>query len=136
MEVIKLSKDEFMHISKDVHLYSFKEIKDPSLDTFDFALMAIKDSKPMAYATCIEFDKKSCFMLHGGALPDASGTINVAKGYSYIIQSLLKEYELLQTSILNKNISMIKLALSVGFLINGIMYQKDGVYLHLELSEV
>jgi hypothetical protein len=132
MLVQEFSLEEFKVISKDVHYYAFKEIREPDENTFDFALVSLKDNKPMAYATCINMDKFTCYMQHGGALPDAKGTINVALGYAAMIKFLSKKYKTITTRIEHKNVPMQKLALSVGFLIYGVDYFDDEIFLHLK----
>lgn len=132
MEVQEIDPEEWKKISRETHAYAFKEIREEDVETIDFALMAVKDGCPMAYCTCIVFDKYSVYMQHGGALPDARGTINVAKGYAKMISHLKSKYPRITTKVRNNNISMLKLALSVGFLVDGIYMHKDGdVHLHM-----
>lgn len=129
MEIKRFTLDEWKTGAEAIHAYAFNELRDADINTFDFALMAIKDGEPMAYCTCIELDKLSCYMQHGGRLPGSEGTINTAKGYAFMIGYLKEHYHNIATRIRNNNIPMLKLAMSVGFLTTGIDTHKDEVYL-------
>lgn len=131
MEVRAFTKDEWAKASKEIHRYAFNEIIDDSEETISLALMAIKDDKPQAYCTLIDLDKYTCYMQHGGALPDAKGTINVAKGYFKMIEWVKNKYPKITTRIRNDNVPMIKLALEAGFKIIGVEVYDDGVFLSL-----
>lgn len=131
MEVRAFSKDEWKKVSKEIHRYSFDEIIETDEETISFALMAMKDEKPQCYCTLIDLDKYSCYMQHGGALPDAKGTINVARGYVKMVGWIKHKYNRITTKIRNDNVSMIKLALAAGFKIVGVEVYEDGVFLSL-----
>jgi hypothetical protein len=131
MEVRAFSKDEWRKVSKEIHRYAFNEIIDDDLETISLALMAMKDETPQAYCTLIDMDKYTCYMQHGGALPAAKGTINVAKGYVKMVEWVKNKYPRITTRIRNDNVSMIKLALGVGFKIVGVEVYEDGVFLSL-----
>lgn len=131
MEVKYFSKDEWKKISKEVHSYAFNTRLENDDETISFALMAIKENEPQAYCTLIEMDKYTCYMQHGGALPAAKGTINVAKGYARMVYWLQQKYPKLHTTIKNDNNSMLRLAMSAGFKIIGVEAHDDGTFLSL-----
>jgi len=132
MEVQRFSLEEFNVISKQVHLNCFNEIREEEVNTFDFALMAIHKGEPVAYATCIEFDKDTCYMQHGGSLPGGHGTINTARGYVKMLMFIKEKYPMITTRIQNTNVRMLKLALGAGFIPIGIdCHNADEIYLHM-----
>lgn len=131
MEVRRIEKEEWKTISKEVHSYAFNERLENEDETISFALMAMKEDKPQAYCTVIDLDRYTCYMQHGGALPAAEGTINVAKAYAKMILWLKEKYPRIQTVIKNDNNRMIKLAMSAGFTIIGVEAHEDGTYLSL-----
>lgn len=125
IEVQQFKPEEWKKISKEIHTYVFNEIPVDGLETIDFALMVLKDGKPAAYCTCILFDSMSVYMQHGGALPDWRGTTNIAKGYFLLIEWLEQRYSRITTKIENTNVPMFKLALSAGFIPNGMYMHHD-----------
>lgn len=129
MDVKKFSVDEWKMVAEEIHAYAFSEDRPQSLNTFDFALMVLKDNKPMCYATCIELDSECVYMQHGGKLPDADGTINVAKGYVELIKYLNGKYKNITTKIQNTNTAMQRLALSVGLVPTGIDFYSNQIFL-------
>lgn len=132
MEVKQFAPSEWKKISKEVHTYAFKEDPIDGMETIDFALMVLKDEKPMCYCTCILFDGMSVYMQHGGALPDGAGTTNIAKGYHLLVNWLFERYPRLTTKIQNTNIPMFKLAFSAGFIPNGIyMHHDKSIFVNL-----
>lgn len=109
----------------------FKEFRPKEMNTFDFALFVESEAGPLAYATCIELNKESVYMQHGGAFPPAEKSIKAVKAYSAIMSVIRASYSQATTRIRNTNLPMIKMALKEGFIINGIDTFKDETYLHL-----
>lgn len=132
MELQKLTLQEWNELSEVAHLICFNEKRAKEINTFDFCLFISEDDIPMAYATCIELDKKSVYMQHGGAMPSIAKSIDVTRGYKLMLSYLKENYQQASTRIKNDNIPMIKLALHHGFIINGLDCYSDGeTYLHL-----
>lgn len=127
----KVSLEEWNKLSDSAHWTCFEEGRDPSLNTFDFALVVFTDDKICAYATILETDKETAYMQHGGSFPETRGTANTRRAYHMIMNFLRENYKFSTTQIGSFNRSMLKLALSENFLITGMhQYNKD-IYLHL-----
>lgn len=120
-------------IAEDAHLVCFNEARPREMNTFDYAIAAINEKGTIAgYATIIEYDKYHAYMQHGGAFPDTP-KFHVPGTYGALVDWLSDRYECITTRIRNTNTPMLKLAMGVGFLINGIdSYPSEGtIYLHL-----
>lgn len=127
-----LSLEQFKTLVEDAHLICFKEIRPRNFNTFNYAILVDNDQGvPMAYATCIELDKGTVYMQHGGAFPGSEKGPGAVRAYHMIMNYLRESYARASTIIKNTNIAMIKLAYSAGFIIHGVDYMEDGIYLHL-----
>lgn len=135
MEVRRYELDEWRKFSREIHMYAFGEDRPPDMETFDFALMVFQNGEPQAYCTCIEFDKYSVYMQHGGSLPAGHGTIRVAKGYAKLVQFLRGHYKNISTRVWNKNKAMMKLALSADLVPTGIDNIFGKIYLTFNYNE-
>lgn len=119
-------------IAEDAHLICFKEVRPWYVNTFNYALMVEDEGGvPLAYCTCLELDAASVYMQHGGAFPSAEKSHKTVRAYHMMVNYLRENYERSATIIKNVNIAMIKLAYSAGFIIHGVDYMEDGIYLHL-----
>lgn len=124
--------DEFNQLAEDAHLICFKEARPRYVNTFHFALMVEDENGvPLSYSTCLELDKASVYMQHGGAFPSAEKGPLTVRSYHLMLNYLREHYERASTIIKNTNIAMIKLAYSAGFVIHGVDYMQDGIFLHL-----
>lgn len=102
------------------------------MNTFDYALLVVRDKTPQCYSTIIELDKYSAYMQHGGTFPSAEGKATTGRGYFKMVNYLREHYKRASTKIRNVNTPMIKLALAAGFVINGLDAHTDGkIFLHL-----
>lgn len=139
----KVSLEEFNVVAEKAHLICFNEVRPADHNTFDFALF-IEDEEhvPLAYATCIEMEKKSVYMQHGGAFPhknidEAASlkdlTVRV-KSYHMMIRFLKEKYAQATTKIKGSNIAMLKLAFSAGFVPVGADIVEDGFFIHLRAN--
>jgi len=116
MNIQILPKDEFNKVARSAHMLCFGEDRDPSVNTFDYALWVVNEQdQPFCYMTILELDKKSCYIQHGGAFPPHHGTIRVGRIYSKMIDYLKERYPRLSTRVCNKNIRMLKLAMALMF---------------------
>lgn len=134
-QLFKVSKDEWNKLAENAHLAVFKERRDPSMNTFDYALVVATPTDIYGYATIIEMDAKSAYMQHGGSLPTIRSTAHAKGIYHNMIEWLKERYEHLSTRIENKNLAMLKLAMSEGLLVNGCDCYPDGVFLHLRWAK-
>ena len=114
-------------------MFCFKEHRPTEMNTFDFALFAENDDgTPSAYATCIEMDKESVYMQHGGAFPGSEKSLKAVGAYHRFLAYLREHYKRASTRVENINTPMLKLAMSAGFLINGLDCYGTQIFLHLE----
>lgn len=132
MNLKRLSLEEWNVLSREAHMAVFREERDPSLNTFDFALLVTDENdKPIAYSTVVLLDTKTAYMQHGGAFPESLGTIKVARAY-HLMMTYIKESHLrISTRVRNINVPMLKLALSAGMIVNGIDILERETFLNL-----
>ena len=117
------------------HLVTFGENRPQSLNSFHFVLGAVDGDNQLAgYCTCIELDKESLYLQHGGVLPNYAKSIYVLKSYGVCVEWCLQNYKRVSTKVQNTNISMLKLAMQMGFLIVGTSTFKDKVFVDLLLE--
>ncbi len=128
----RFTLEQFNELAENAHLICFNEVRPRHLNRFNFALMVEDEAGvPLAYATCIETDAESIYMQHGGAFPSSSKGPLAVRAYHMMLKYLKEHYRQSSTIIRNTNIAMIKMAYSAGFVIHGIDYMEDGIYLHL-----
>jgi hypothetical protein len=132
MRTEKVSKDEWNVLAEAAHKVAFGEERPSELNTFDFAVVVFDEDQILAYATIIEMDKDTAYMQHGGAMPGIKGTTTSRITYHKIMNLLKEQYKRITTRIENKNISMLKFAMSEGLLINGCDCYPNEVFLHLK----
>jgi hypothetical protein len=106
--------------SEFAHAIGFGTVKKPETERIDFAMMGVKDGLPMGYITCHELDSKTVYWQFGAPFPGTKGTINVYRAYEAGAKLCLAKYDKIVTYIGNHNISMLKMAMQVGFRITGI----------------
>ena len=127
----KLSPEQWRKLSKDVHLVAFHEVSDPAEDRIDYALLIVDRQTPAGYMTVKEMDGGTAYLQHGGAFPNHAGTVHAFRQYSVAIKELSAQYDYIWTRIENTNTAMIKMALNVGFVINGTYFHEPKLYLEL-----
>lgn len=134
MRVEQIGRPEWSKISQSALFVSFGEVFHPDFNRIDYALVCCDDDNIYSYATVIEMNSESVYMQHGGAMPNIQGTIAVKRCYSAILEWLKLRYKLISTRIKNTNLAMLKLAMSEGLLIVGCDFQKEGIFLNLNLG--
>lgn len=122
MQVRAITKDDWATLAERAHLIVFNEIKKPEMDRIDFALIVENESSvPLQYATCRELDAESLYLQYGGSFPGTKGTIKSIRCFNAILDwANLAGYRRVSFLVENTNEAMLKLALSVGFLIIGV----------------
>lgn len=121
--------------NESAHLISFGEARPKELNSYHFILAAFDESNNIAgYSTCIEMDKESLYLQHGGIMPNYAKSVHVLQAYGKCIVWCQDNYKRITTKIENKNLSMLKIAMQVGFLVVGTSTFKDKVYLDLLLE--
>lgn len=132
MRVEKVSRDEWNKLAEDAHRIAFGEDRPACLNTFDFAVVCFDEDRILGYSTIIEMDKDTAYMQHGGAMPGVKGTTTTRIVYHKVIGWVKENYKRISTRIENKNVAMIKFAMSEGLLINGCDCYDNSVFLNLK----
>ena len=133
------AKDWIGRFSEDAYLASFGSIRPAELERFDFSIIAIDEGNNISgFITCKEMDSETLYWQNGGAFKNYGKTIHVVGGYRSFLRWAKERYKRVTTRIENTNYPMLKLALSVGFLIIGTCVVNNKIYLELinEFTEV
>lgn len=129
IRVHKLTAEEWVPMAEKAHIVLFDEVRPAYMNRIDWVLMAIKNDIPMGYVTVRELDGENIYWGYGGAFP---GTINTAWAVSMYkkgIEACEKMgFKNIFSSVKNTNVSMLKMALSQGFLVTGVRVFKDEIY--------
>lgn len=133
--VKRISNDDWKAMSQDAHLVSFGEIRPPTLDRSDYALVVLDLQGAIAgYVTCIEMDSETVYWQHGGAMPEYKDTIYSIQGYTRFVAWCCERYQRVNTRIENTNTVMLKMAMKLGFRITGVHNFKNKIFVELNLE--
>lgn len=132
MNLHTLTLDEWNKLAETAHMICFNEERPAFMNTFDFALFVEENDVPLAYATCIELDKHSVYMQHGGVFPSATMTVKSFKAYEMIMDYLRNKYVRASTRVERSNKTMRRFAEKVGFEINGIDNFGAEIFIHFQ----
>ena len=113
--------------SENAHKIAFGEIKPADMDRIDFALMAVRDTTPLGYITCREFDKDTLYWQFGGAFPGTKATSLSWKVYQSLVEWCRPRYKRITTLIENTNLVMLKMAMKVGFRVCGVRFYNGSI---------
>lgn len=128
----QVSARDFKSIELQAHVICFGEKKLEDLSRIDFAILAFDPENQISgYATCIEMDKETLYLQHGGAFPNYEKKHHVLFGYIQMIRWMKERYKRVTTRVENTNIPYLKLALKAGFLVNGTYTFNNKIYLEL-----
>lgn len=138
MQIVHLTKEQWLTYSDNAHAICFGETNQSEIERCDYALVAVKDDVPLMYCTVKEIDALSAYMQRGGAFPSVQGTSSSYKAFELILAFLKQGYPYITMRVENRNSPMLRFAAKAGFVIDGISYFKNKVYLEhlLENSEV
>ncbi len=108
-------------MSENAHRAVFGKLKPAGFDRIDYALLAVSDGVPRAYATAKETDFETVHWEFGGAF---AGTIGTTASYRAFKGFIAAEQEAKRKRIRfyveNTNEPMLKLAMKTGFRIQGL----------------
>lgn len=121
-------------MSKNAHLISFGEKREPSIERIDFALLAVSEHKALGYITCREADAETVYWQFGGPFPGTKGSSVSFRCYQAAVEWCKLRYDRVYTFIENSNKAMLKMALEVGFLIVGVRVFKGQILVELLLE--
>lgn len=129
MEIKKLSPSEWALYSKDAHAVCFSEHMPTGLERITFALLAVENGEPCAYMTCRENDAETIYWQYGGSFPGTKDTTKSFRAYQAFTRWHKERYKRAVTYIENDNFVMLKMAMKIGFKIQGLRYFKNSVLL-------
>lgn len=129
ISIVKLTSREWREYGENAHKIAFSELRPKEMERISYALLAVDEEKSIGYFTIIEMDAETAYLQFGGSFPGTRGTALVFHAYRDGIKWCSDRYKYLKTSIKNDNISMLKLAMKVGFKIVGIKMQNGNVLL-------
>lgn len=137
-EVKKLTAEEWSTMSQDAHMATFGEYRPAALERHHFALLALYEGRLGGYVTCLEMDSNTVYIQLGGVFPGFEKTVHTAVGYSLMIKRLADSYKEVWARIENINTPMLKMAMKVGFIIQGVWMHNGKVLVEhcLKGSEV
>lgn len=123
-------------MAESAHFVTFGETGRKGIERCDFAYLVIEEdtNEVAGYVSCIEMDGETVYWQYGGAMPDKRNTYRTMYGYRLMISRALEEFERVTTRIENTNITMLKMAMAMGFLIVGTWNFKNKIYLELLLE--
>ena len=135
IQVLKIPADVWVNnFSESTHLAVFNEVKSASLDRIDFALLAVKDDKPIGYMTCREFDAESVYWQYGGVVDEYKKSINAVRVYEAFYNWHSQHYKRCSTYIENWNVPMLKMAFKIGYRVMGVRNFKNSILLECLLE--
>lgn len=132
IEVKVLSPKEWQKVASDAHLCVFDEGRDPNLDRITHALLAIdkKEDHIVGYTTIQELDTKTIYIQYGGSFPKYRENPPMTYiSFMEILKVLKNRYDKITTMVENSNFVTLKFYMKQGFLITGVKFFKDKVYL-------
>lgn len=134
MQITRVSLDEWRdRFANNSYTQSFGQNRDISLERIDFALIAVNEN-PVGFVTCIEMDAETIYWQFGGAFDEIKRSLMVLTYYVSFINYCKERYKRITTRVENTNISMIRMALACGFLIQGTWNNRNKIYLELCLE--
>jgi hypothetical protein len=124
MKLVQLTPAEWRNLSEHAHLFAFGRTRPKEWDRIDFAVLAVDEltETPMGYATCREHDVNTLYLQFGGTFPGTLGTAKSFRAYTSLIEWCRSRYERVTTFIENSNLVMLKMAMRVGFRIQGVRH--------------
>lgn len=118
-------------MSESAHQGVFGERWDKDIERVDFAmLMVLKPSdKVVSYATAQEVDADTVYLQYGGAFDAYRNQPVVFYSFVAMLEFLSSNYKKIVTLVENTNQTMLRFYMKAGFLITGIRYWGDHVFL-------
>lgn len=133
MNIEVVSPENWRRIGAQVHAQVFGEKISPQFDRLDYALICLDESRAvMGYLTAFEPDRDTILWQWGGVLPGARGTPGTVRGMEKLLAWSKERYCRVKFYTANQNVSMLRIALAVGFTIVGMKTGNRG-QLFLEL---
>lgn len=119
-EVDVLSPQDWSNHSEQAHAIVFGEKLPREMQRIDFALVVREGEQLKGYVTCREFDSETVYWQYGGAFPGTKDTHSSWRCYQALAQHCRSKYKRIGTLIENDNQVMLKMAMKLGFKIQGV----------------
>jgi len=131
----KLTAQQFAKFSHDIHGETFGDSGLSDVEKIDYAIiMMSEDEEPIIWATIHEENKLVAYMQAGGSFNSSRAkTTAPYRAYCILMDWLTQRYSVITTRIENTNKSMLKCAISQGFVVQGM--RSAGFKLLLELHK-
>ena len=121
--------EQWLDYAHAAHKIVFQELRDPSMDRIDYALVAGDDQGAVGYATCREFDSETLYWQYGGVLPKHRNSIKAIRAFNKFLQdSVERGYKRITTYVKNDNFGYMRLLMHHEFKIVGVRVFTDEIY--------
>lgn len=134
--VTKIQSENWTRVfSEYAHLATFGVQRNRELERIDFSLLALDDkNSPAGFITCKEMDAETLYWQYGGVFPNYQKSLHVIEGYREFLSWSRQRYKRVTTRIENENITMLKMALMVGFRIMGVHLFDKKIFVELNIE--
>lgn len=138
IRVEKISPQAWKSIGAKAHQLAFGEGRPTGQERLDFALLVLEDDTILGYMTCRELDAVTLQWLYGGVIGKSHACLTWRGLRAAIHWCKAAGYEKLLSIVENTNRAMLKLELTLGFLIFGLRMHAGHVLVEnfLSLEEV
>jgi hypothetical protein len=126
-----MDKDLFDTWAENAHVVTFNEHRPSEMNRYDFALIAVKDGKLIAYGLCREFDSESLYLGFGGCFPEHQKSRSAVEWYEKGVEWSLQRYKRVTTLIENENVPMLRVAFHCGLRVIGVKIFKQQIFCEL-----
>jgi RimJ/RimL family protein N-acetyltransferase len=100
-------------------------------ERIDYCLIVFCKGEIGGFLTCKELDVQTVYIQYGGVVPELRGTVYSASGVAAVTRHLSERYRFVRLRVDNSNASMLRVALKLGFLIEGLIHFNKNILLEL-----
>lgn len=131
IEVKKIAPKEWYELAEAAHIAVFDESWDKNMERIDFAMVMVQtDTNTLiSYATAQVVDPSTVYLQYGGVFPKFRGTPLSFLSFKEMLDVLKKSFKKIVTLVENNNYPMLRFYIKEFFLITGIRYFKNHIYL-------
>lgn len=131
IEVKQVDPITWKDMAENAHLAVFDENWQRDLERIDFALLMIhkETDQAVAYVTVQKIDESTAYIQYGGAFEKFRKTGITFEAFNSMLEYLQKSFKKIITLVENNNSSMLKFYMKKNFLITGVRYFKEHIFL-------
>lgn len=122
----KASKEEFDTVLFNVHKDIFDDAVEESFFRYDYALFTVHNNEPVSYVLINERSADTAEMYYGGTLKEHRGILS-KESLSIFLEELFKKHQYVVFQTRNTNFPMLRLGLSMGAKITGVLQNPKGL---------